>query len=123
GPCTFGVVLLQAADTNRRERRGLLDRQLAGAAELQQREEGRRLLETRHLPPLRLEVEARPPAQERAEALEKLRDRREAEGYVRERNVRRVLGEQAKHPRQRLGILRRERRLDLWRAGPRAAGG
>ena len=97
------------ADADRGERRGLLDRELARAPELEHGEEGRRLLEPRHLPHLRVEVEPRAPAQQRAEPLEELRDRREAQRHVRERDLGRLLREQAQRARERLGILRRER--------------
>src|SRR6185436_8866672 len=88
--------------------------------ELAQREEGRRLLEPRQLPHLRLEVEARASAQERTKPLEELRDRREAERHVRKGDLGRFLREPAEHQRERLGILWRELRRDLRRERRRA---
>ena len=109
------------ADANRGERRGLLDRELARAPELEHGEERRRLLEPRQLAHLRVEVEARAPAQQRAEPLEELRDRREAQRHVRERDLAAAPARAgAARARERLGILRRERRLDLRRERRRA---
>src|SRR5438067_4299726 len=110
---------LEPADPDRRERCRLVDRELACTAELEQREERRCLLEARQLGHLGLEVELDAPTEERAKSLEELRDGREAQRHVRERDLRRLLREELKHARQRLGILRRELRLDLRRESRR----
>ena len=68
-----GHSFLGARDPNRRERRGLLDRDLAGLAQLEQREERDRLLDPREPVDLLLEVEPAPPAEQRPEPLEELR--------------------------------------------------
>src|SRR6185437_4612764 len=121
GPfCLGGVLLREATDPDRRERRRLLDRQLAGAPQLEQREKRRGLLEPRELCDLGLEVEARTPPEQPAEALEELRHGREAQRHVRERDVGRILREQANRTGERLGILRRELRGDLRRERRRA---
>ena len=108
---------------DRRERRRLLDRELAGARGARARARKATPCSTPREPGhLLVEVEARAPAQQRAEALEELRDRREAERHVRERDLRRLLREHAERLRERLGILRRERRLEpcgASGAGPR----
>ena len=57
---------------------------------------------------LRVEVEAAAAAQHGAEALEELRDGREAQRHVRERDLRRRLGEQPQRRGELLGVLRRE---------------
>ena len=100
---------------DRRERRGLLDRDLAGAAQIEQSEERDGLLDPRELAHLLVEVEARPAPQDGAEPLDELRHRREAQRHVRERHLRRLDREHADHLRELLGLLRRERRLDLRR--------
>ena len=79
---------------------------LARLAQLEQREEGDRLVDARQRPDLGVEVEAPPSAEQRAEALEELRDGRKPQRHVRERDLRRRLGEQPQRRGEPLRVLR-----------------
>ena len=92
----------------------MVERDLAGLAQLEQREERDRLVDARERSHLRVEIEASAAAKHGAEALEELGNRREAERHVRERDLRRRLGKQPQHCRELLRILLRELAL-----GPR----
>ena len=83
--------------------------------QLEQREEGDRLLRDRQTHDLLLEVEAAAPAEQRAEPFEEDRDRREAERHVRDRDRRRLDREGAQRRCKRLRLLRRHRGLELGR--------
>src|SRR4029078_10873974 len=98
----------------------LADGDLVAAAELEDGQEGHRPLGTREAVELCVEVEARALADQCAEALEERRDRRKAELHVRERDGRRLRGEQADDVRERLRILLCELALRLWRHRRRA---
>src|SRR6266545_513384 len=114
GPFMFVAGFLPAPrDSDRREGGGLFDRDLAGATEIEEREERHGLLDARELPHLLFEVEARTPPQHGAEPLEELRHGREAQRHVLERDLRRLDRQQADHLRELLRVLRPERRLDL----------
>src|SRR6266508_298208 len=109
GPFVHGrAFLLHPSDADGSERRRLADRDLVRAAQLEQRQEGDRLLGARQPCQLGIEVEAEATPQERAEALEELRHGREAKLHVCQRHRRRLCCEQAENTRQGLWILRRE---------------
>jgi hypothetical protein len=109
-----------AGNPDRGERCGLVERDLAGLAQLEQGEERDRLVDARQLAHLGVEVEAAPAAQHRTEPLQELGDGREAQRHVRERELRRRLGERAQRGREALRILWRELPLRFRRERRRA---
>src|SRR5205085_3178416 len=100
--------LLAAADADRRERRGLLDGDLPGLPQLEQREQRHGLLHTRKPSRLLVEVEPAPAPQQRAEPRQELLDRREAQLEVRERDLPRQRRQRSQRLAQTLRPLRRQ---------------
>ena len=115
--CPFCLV---AGDTDGGEGSGLRERDLAGLAELEQREEGDGLLDPREAGDLAVEVEHAAAAKDRAEALEKLGDGRKAKGHVREGHLRRRDGQPFERRGELGGILVREPPLGTRRERCRA---
>ena len=93
----------------------LAESDLAGLAQLEEREERDGLLDAGEALDLGVEVEDAPAAEQRAEAFEELRHRREAERHVAERHGRWRDGERTQRSAERFGILRRKAALDAWR--------
>ena len=114
------VLLPGPRDSDRRERSGLFDRDLTGAARSSSARKATACSTRERLAHLLVEVETGAAPQHGAEPLEELRHRREAERHVRERDLRRILREEPDHSRELLGLLRRERHLDLRRERRRA---
>jgi len=100
-------------NTDRRERRRLLQRDLAGTAQLEQREERDRLLDPRQSDDLLLEVEAVSATEQRAELLQEPGNRREAKLEVSERDLRRLGRQSMQQYDERLRILFAEAPLPL----------
>src|SRR5258705_8003162 len=97
-PFIWSLFLLPGPrNSDRRERSGLFDRDLPGAAEIEQREEGDGLLDTREVADLLVEVEAGAAAQHGAEAVEELGHGRETQRHMRERDLGRLLREEPDH--------------------------
>src|SRR5438067_2580116 len=118
GPCR-SPPLFGASDPDRRERRRLLELDLAAAAQLEQREERDRLLDPRQPGHLGVEVEAAASAQNGTKTREELHHGWKPKLHVRERNRRRLGREPAQRIRERGRILGREPALDLWSEGRR----
>ncbi len=88
---------------------------LAGLAQLEEREERHGLLDAGEPLDLGVEVEDAPAAEQRTEAFEELRHRREAKRHVAERHGRWRDRERTQRRAERFGILRRKATLDAWR--------
>ena len=113
--------VLGAGRRDRRERRGLRERDLA-ALRSSSSARNATACSTRESPPTSASKSNTPPsAQHRAEALEELRDGREAQRHVRERHLRRLHRQPSQRRRERARILRREPALGRGAsgAGPR----
>ena len=95
-------------DADRGERRRLLERDLTGAAQLQQREERDRLLDARQPCHLVVEIEPLTASENRPELLEEPRHRREPKLEMRERDLRWLSRKHPQRRRERLGILLRQ---------------
>ena len=86
----------------------MLERHLARLSQLEQGQEGDRLIDARELTDLGVEVEAAPTAENGSKALEELRDGWEAERHVRKRHLWRGLGEQPQRGCELRLVLERE---------------
>src|SRR5213078_3555046 len=97
----------------RRERPGLLDRDLSALAQLEQGEEGNRLLDPGKPDDLSLEVEPASAPKHGAETRQELADGRKPQRHVPERERGRLGDQHPQRSRKLLRLLRRELALDL----------